>query len=188
MNTRLLHWLLTALALLTASAATTAAPVTRWFEFSSTSGPLQFGPLVGHFTYDDALAPPMGGNVNGDNLLIDLDLQFAGQTWTELNTDSVELRFDSDHRLLQVLIGANCHGASASCSLAAGTDEWYLYAGRPGTINEFGYIGFGGGDVRYRSRFANRLLDAEPASVPEPAAPALVLAALAALALTRKRR
>lgn len=168
-----------------ASPTAGAAPVTRWFQFSSTSGPLQFGPSVGRFTYDDAQAPAQGGVVTGDNLLIDLELQFAGQTWTELNTDSVELRFQAGGQLTQVLIGANC-SATGSCSLTAGADEWYLRAGVPGTANDFAYIGFGSGNVRQQSRSVNGLLDAEPAGVPEPGMPALVLAALAALALTRR--
>jgi hypothetical protein len=37
-----------------------AAPVTRAFEFSSTSGPLQFGPTLGSFRYDDTTADSGG--------------------------------------------------------------------------------------------------------------------------------
>ncbi len=111
MKTRLLPWLLTTI-LLTTSVAAPAAPVTRWFEFSSTNGPPQLGPRLGHFSHDDTLAPPLGGTVNGDGLLLALEAQFAGQTRTELNTDSVQLNFEPDKRLLKVLFGTDCHAAS----------------------------------------------------------------------------
>lgn len=165
-----------------------AATVTRWFEFSSSAGPLQFGPTVGHFSYDDALATAVhpGLMVSGSQLLTDLEVTFGGRTWDETLVEGVEMRFDGTGELTSLLFGSDCH-VSGSCSLAAGADRWYLRVGREAILQDFAYNGFGTATPQ-QSRFVTRLLDAPPAGVPEPASAALVVAALAALAGTRQAK
>ncbi|KQW46227.1 hypothetical protein ASD88_07360 [Pelomonas sp. Root662] len=164
--------------------AAEAGPVTRQFEFSSTAGALQFGPQIGSFTYDDAVAPVGGGYVSALGLFANLDVSFGGFSFDETTANSGWLRFDPAGVLLDAHFGNNCN--AGSCTISGGASQWWIRVGQVGnSVNDFSYSGFNG-EAGFRSTNLNALLP--NATVPEPASIALAALALVAAGATRRRQ
>ncbi len=161
-----------------------AAQITRNFEFSSTSGPLQFGPNIGSFTYDDSVAPVGGGYVFQTGLFLDLNVSFGSWIFDESTANSGWLRFDALGGLLDASFGNNC--LAGVCSIDFGSEHWWIRVGETNfSANDFTYSGYNGADTAYNT-FANRLLPVS--SVPEPSVLALFGLGFAGLAATRRRK
>ena len=160
-----------------------ATQVTRNFEFSSTSGPLLFGPNIGSFTYDDSVAPAGGGTAFSAGLFLDLNVSFGSWAFDETTANSGLIVFDAQGGLLEAIFGNNC-GAGA-CVINGGHDHWWIRVGElGGSANDFSYSGYEGTSQIHTTN-ANRLL---PLSVPEPGVLARVGLGFAALATTRRRK
>lgn len=164
-----------------ANLAAQASPVTRSFEFSSTSGPLIFGANVGTFTYDSSIVPSGGGVVSATGLFSDLSVAFGSFSYDETTATTSSLSFDAAGELLEAIFGSNCN--SFACSVLSGTNSWFMRVGTA-SVNDFQYALTSDPSNIFRTDL-NRLLPLN--SVPEPGSAALVLAAaLAAAALRRK--
>ena len=172
---------LVAVGLLAAPLASQAALVTRQFQFSSTQGALQFGPTIGSFTYDDSVAPVGGGFANATNLFSDLNVAFGTFSFDETTANSGYLEFDASGGLKDAHFGNNCQ--AGNCTIVAGTAQWWIRVGVPGTPNDFSYSGFNGA-TGINQTFDNRLLD----PVPLPAAAWLLLSGLGGLGFLGRRR
>jgi hypothetical protein len=139
------------------SSLATAGLITRQFEFSSTAGPLLFGPNIGSFTYDDSIVPAGGGQVDQLGLFIDLDVSFAGFSFDETAANSGWLTFDIDGDLLEAHFGNNC--GAGYCVIYFGQPQWWIRVGEPPYIlNDFTYTGFAGVNDTFYSSNENRLL------------------------------
>lgn len=171
-----------ALAALAAPLTSSAALVTRQFEFSSTSGPLTFGPTIGSFTYDDIVAPVGGGTVSQLSLFSDLSVSFGGYSFDETSANSGWLVFDSLGGLLEALFGTSC--SAGVCGIGGGEEGWWIRVGVPDTTNDFAYSGYNGATGFYQT-FSNRLLEN---AVPEPAPLALIALGMVGLGLARRKR
>jgi hypothetical protein len=134
-----------------------ATLITRQFEFSSTAGPLVFGPNIGSLTYDDSIIPIGGGALNAINLLTDLDVSFAGYSFDETTANTGWLVFDSGGDLLEAHFGNNC--GPGYCVIYFGQPQWWIRVGEPPYVeNDFTYSGFDGVNDTFYSTNANRLL------------------------------
>ena len=168
------------LAVLLSPMAANADPITRYFEFSSTSGPLLFGPTIGSFEYDDSIAPVGGGYVLETGLFSALSVSFGGFTFDETTANSGWIQFDALGGLLEAHFGNLC--VAGSCTIGGG-EYWWIRVGVPDfSVNDFSYSGYNGAEGIYRTR-DNRLL-----SVPEPGTLALLGIGLFGMGLARRRK
>lgn len=189
--------MLSALAAVSFDAA--AAAVTRQFEFSSTSGPLQFGPSTGSFTYDDSVAPTGGGIVAGAGLFSQLTLNFGGIAFDSSSANTGSLLFDASGDLTGALFGNNCSGLGLGLCYTVPMPLQFPASSRGPQwsiglntsipfMNVVSYTGFGAnGFLPEVSFFASRLLPQQQQTVPEPSTLLLAGLALAALAATGRR-
>ncbi len=179
-NPLLVFWIL--LVLVAFPSLASATLITRYFEFSSTSGPLSFGPNVGWFEYDDSVAPVGGGYVKLTGLFSGLSVGFDGFSFDETTANSGWLQFDAAGELLEAHFGNNCF--AGGCAIGAGAQEWWVRVGVPGTVNDFAYSGFNGA-TQFFNTYDNRLI---PNRIPEPSAPLLFGAGILVVGRARRRR
>ncbi len=168
------------------SSLSSAALIQFSFEFSSTSGPIQFLNNIGSFQYDDAVASVAGGQVNQDNLFTALDVSFGGFSFDEITANSGWLDFSPGGIFKEALFGNNCSGGS--CALVAGQDNWWIRVGIPGSANTFNYIGFDGNDDNHTvpSATSENMLILK--TVPEPGILSLLILSFLALHSLRPAR
>ena len=148
-----------------------AGLVNRQFEFSSTQGPLIFGPTLGYFQYDDSIAPLGGGHVSMTNLFTDLGVSFGGFSFDETTANSGWIDFDASGQLLEAHFGNNCQ--TGGCVIFIGDPQWWIRVGEPfASVNDFAYSGFAGPNNDFYQTLENRL-------IPVPAAPSYLLLSVA---------
>jgi hypothetical protein len=153
-----------------------ATPITFDFLVAASSGPLAGTTSAGTFTFDSGSIPAvLPGTSNATGLLTGLSFSWDGIAYNAATGNTGWLTFDAAGDLLTMGFGTSC--APGSCSVEIGTvDQWYVI----GTM--FAYAVPGAPSVYFGS------VEVHPhAAVPEPGAPALLVIALAALAMPRRR-
>jgi hypothetical protein len=153
-----------------------ASDVTYDFTVTATSGPLDGQVSSGTFTYDSSVVDP-GQDVNGSNLLTDLNFTWEGVSYTAATANTGWLGFDSTGALNSFCFGNNSF--NGGCEVNNFTNQWYV---QPSFIQyaEPGYDGFGAGTVTFSL--------AAPAATPEPGTLGMLgTALLAGAGLIRRR-
>jgi hypothetical protein len=154
--------------------AAQATSLTFEFDITATSGPLTGISSSGNFSFDDSIIPVGGGTLLAVGLLTDLQFSWNNINYDETSANTGFIDFDASGTFNNM-----CFGNSAgpgSCSVAAGTNQWFVVLSSNGsagfTYGIIGDSGIGAGTGTYRS-------------VPEPSTLLLLGAGLVGLAAWR---
>ena len=142
-------------------------PITYEFDVTATSGPLAGSTATGTFAFDSSIIPAGGGRVASPTLFSALSFSWDGIAYTESNTKTSSLTFDSSGNLIAWSFGTTCLPAGCLVRLIPpGFKDWSVLQSATQSFFEYGRpdLSFGFGTETVRPL----------AAVPEPASLALL--------------